>query len=56
MIIIKILINSKYQLYLELALLINKDMYDTNKIPYNIFKATEDELLKKIKSVRLDAS
>lgn len=43
-------INSKKEIYLRLALSINKDMFDSKLIPYNIFKVTEDELIKKIKS------
>ena len=39
--------NTNKQLYIELALVINKQMYDDNEISYNIFKITEDILLKK---------
>ena len=45
---------SNNQLYLELALSINKQMYDDNEISYNIFKITEDTLLKKVKGVTLE--
>lgn len=44
-------INSKEEIYLRIALSINQDMYDSKLIPYNIFKNTEEELIKKIKSV-----
>lgn len=44
-------INSNNQLYIELALIINKQMYDNNEISYNIFKITEETLLYKAKSV-----
>ena len=47
-------IDSNNQLYIELALAINKQMYDDNEIPYNIFKITEDTLLKKVKGVTLE--
>ena len=42
---------SNNQLYLELSLAINKQMYDDNEISYNIFKITEDLLLKKIRFI-----
>ena len=47
-------IDSNNQLYIELALAINKQMYDDNEISYNIFKITEDTLLKKVKGGTLE--
>ena len=49
MIIINKLLNSKYELYLEIALIVNKSMYNDQKIPYHIFKLTEEKLLEKVK-------
>ena len=51
MIYIHKLLDSKYELYLEVALIVNKNMYDEQKIPYHIFKLTEEKLLEKIKSI-----
>lgn len=42
--------NTNFQIYLELALAVNKSLYEENKIPFYIFKKAEDEILKKIKS------
>ena len=47
-----LLMNSHQEIYLEIALFINKEMYEENCIPYDIFKKTEEELLKKIKSIK----
>lgn len=47
-------INSNNQLYIELALIINKQMYDNNEISYNIFKITEETLLHKVNRVMID--
>lgn len=49
-----LLINSSKEIYLEIALSINKEMYASNYIPYHIFKTTEEELLKKIKSAKAE--
>lgn len=40
-------INNKKDIYIELALFINKLMLDDNLITYNLYKVTEDVLLKK---------
>lgn len=45
-----IVFETKYQIYLELALVINKEMYEKKEIPYYVFKFAEDELLKKLHS------
>ena len=47
----KTTIKSREHLYLELALKVNKEMYDTNEIPFNLYKYVEDEILKKIKYI-----
>ena len=49
----KITIKSKELLYLELALSVNKEMYDANEIPFNLYKHAENEILKKIKSINI---
>ncbi len=49
LIIINRLFNSKYEIYLEIALIVNKNMYDSLLIPYNIYKITEDNILKKLR-------
>ena len=41
-------INSYKEIYLEIALSINKEIYESNYIPYHIYKSTEEELLKKL--------
>ena len=51
MIFIHKLLDSKYELYLEIALIVNKSMYNDQKNPYRIFKLTEEKLLEKIKSI-----
>lgn len=43
------LINSKYQIYLEIALIINNNLYTSKKINYSMYKTTENTLLKKLK-------
>lgn len=45
----KDLINSKQELYYKLALIINLEMYESGRIPFNVFKRAEDKLLKKVK-------
>lgn len=42
------IINDKYELYLEVALVVNQNMYNMEQIPYYVFKKTEEQLLKKI--------
>lgn len=44
------LINDKNQLYYELALMINKEMYNLGKISFTVYKNVEDTILKKINS------
>ena len=50
------LINSKDEIYLEIALTINQNMYKDKKIPYHIFQLTEEKLLEKIKTIRRNSS
>lgn len=47
-------INSRYELYLEIALIVNNNMYNDNKIPYQVFKLTEEKLLEKIKALKFN--
>ena len=47
MFIKKIIINNKNDIYINLALYINKLMFDENKITYNIYRITQETLLKK---------
>lgn len=42
------LINDKNQLYYELALMINKEMYNLGKISFTVYKNVEDTILKKL--------
>ena len=41
------IINEKKDIYINLALFINKLMLDDNLITYNLYKVTEDAILKK---------
>lgn len=52
MIYIHKLVNSKYDIYLEIALILNKSIYDEKKIDYHIYKMTEDKLLEMIKTAK----
>lgn len=42
-------INDNNQIYCEIALEINRQMYEEHYISYSLFKITETELLRKIK-------
>ena len=42
-----IIVNQKRDIYIELALFINKLMLKDNLISYNLYKITEDAILKK---------
>ena len=53
MIIIYKTIDSKYEIYLELALIINKNIYNDKKITYHTYKITEDKILQIIKNTHL---
>lgn len=39
-------INDRKEIYIDLALFINKLMFDDNLITYNLYKITEDVILK----------
>ncbi len=41
------IIDSNFQIYLELTLLLNKELYDEKIIPFSLFKISEEILLKK---------
>lgn len=43
------LIDSNSQIYLELKLLLNKELYDEKIIPFSLFKISEEILLKSSK-------
>ena len=47
-------INSKMNLYIEIALAINRDMFESKYIPYKIYQITEDALLKKVKDAKIN--
>ena len=49
-IIKNMIINEKKDIYINIALLINKLMLDDSLITYNLYKITEDAILKKGKS------
>lgn len=48
------IINNKEILYLEIALFVNQKVYESNNIPYNLFKNIEDIIIKKIKCAKND--
>ena len=41
-------------LYIEIALAINRDMFESKYIPYKIYQITEDALLKKVKDAKIN--
>ena len=41
-------------LYIEIALAINRDMFESKYIPYKIYQITEDALLKKVKDTKIN--
>lgn len=43
--------NKNKAILLEVALSINKEMFDENKISYKIFKYAEENILKELKSL-----
>lgn len=42
---------SDEKIILEVALFINKELFDEKKISYRIFKYTEEEIMKKINNM-----
>lgn len=47
----KLVENKNKEIILELALALNKELSDENKISYKMFKSTEESILKQIKSI-----
>ena len=45
-------VDSRYEIYLEIALVINKMLYDDEDISYQIYKMTEDRLIHKMKMLK----
>lgn len=52
----KYLKNKNKETILELALTLNKELFDENKISYKMFKSTEEGILKQIKGLNLSNS
>ena len=42
------------EIYLEIALAINRDMFESKYIPYKIYQVAEDTLLRKVKCAKED--
>lgn len=47
----KLVENKNKEIILELALALNKELSDENKLSYKMFKSTEKSILKQIKSI-----
>lgn len=47
--------NKNKEILLEVALTLNKELFDENKISYKMFKYTEDNILKELKKRKSDA-
>ena len=45
--------NKNKEIILNVALSLNKELFDENKISYKMFKYTEENILKKLKSCTL---
>ena len=45
------MIKNIYQIYLEIALIINKDLYNNKTIDYYTQKLAENNILKKLKEI-----
>lgn len=45
--------NKNKEILLEVALTLNKELFDENKISYKMFKYTEDNILKELKQHKL---
>ena len=48
--------NKNKEILLEVALTLNKELFNENKISYKMFKYTEENILKKLKSRNLSGS
>ena len=48
--------NKNKEILLEVALTLNKELFNENKISYKMFKYTEENLLKELKSHNLSTT
>jgi len=48
--------NKNKEILLEIALILNKELFDEFKISYKLFKFTEKSLLKEIKKYKLNTT
>ena len=48
--------NKNKEILLEVALTLNKELFNENKISYKMFKYTEDNILKELKSCNLSGA
>lgn len=48
--------NKNKEILLEVALTLNKELFNENKISYKMFKYTEENILKELKSRNLSGS
>ena len=48
--------NKNKEILLEVALTLNKELFNENKISYKIFKYTEENILKELKSRNLSVA
>lgn len=48
--------NKNKEILLEVALTLNKELFNENKISYKMFKYTEENILKELKSRNLSAA
>ncbi len=48
--------NKNKEIILELALSLNQELFDENKISYKMFKYTEENLLKQIKNIPIKST
>ena len=48
--------NKNKEILLEVALTLNKELFNENKISYKMFKYTEDNILKEFKSCNLSGT
>lgn len=48
--------NKNKEILLEVALTLNKELFNENKFSYKMFKYTEDNILKELKSCNLSGA
>ncbi len=48
--------NKNKEILLEVALTLNKELFNENKISYKIFKYTEENILKELKNRKLSVA